>query len=302
MSLSVAVIETSELGDRSYVAHDGEVAVVVDPQRDLDRVEELVADLGVRVAMVVETHIHNDYVTGGFELARRTGAGYLVAAADQVEFDRDAVSDGDERTVGTMSVRVVATPGHTDTHLSYIVRSDDDTQAVFTGGSLLFGSVGRTDLVDPDRTEELTRAQYHSARRLAELLADDAAVYPTHGFGSFCSSGSSAGGDASTIGQERARNDALVEPDEDAFVAKLDRRPDRLPELLRPHGCTQPAGSRRSRPVGPAAGGSVTSCEPGSRPASGSWTCAIAPPTPRSTSAARSASRWAPSSPPIWAG
>ncbi len=92
---------------------------------------------------------------------------------------------------------------------------------MFTGGSLLFGSVGRTDLVDPDRTEELTRAQYHSARRLAELLADDAAVYPTHGFGSFCSSGSSAGGDASTIGQERARNDALVEPDEDAFVAKL---------------------------------------------------------------------------------
>ncbi len=70
MSLSVAVIETSELGDRSYVAHDGEVAVVVDPQRDLDRVEELVAELGVRVALVVETHIHNDYVTGGFELAR----------------------------------------------------------------------------------------------------------------------------------------------------------------------------------------------------------------------------------------
>lgn len=221
MSLSVAVIETSELGDRSYVAHDGAVAVVVDPQRDLDRVEELVAELGVRVALVLETHIHNDYVTGGFELARRTGAGYLVAAADDVEFDRDAVSDGDVRTVGTMTVRAVATPGHTDTHLSYIVSGGAGAPAVFTGGSLLFGSVGRTDLVDEDRTEELTRAQYHSARRLAELLVDDAAVYPTHGFGSFCSSGSSAGGDASTIGQERARNDALVEPDEDAFVAKL---------------------------------------------------------------------------------
>lgn len=221
MGLSVAVIETSELGDRSYVAHDGDVAVVVDPQRDLDRVEELVADLGVRVALVVETHIHNDYVTGGLELARRTGAGYLVAAADHVEFERDAVADGDERTVGTMTVRVVATPGHTDTHLSYIVSAGDGAPAVFTGGSLLFGSVGRTDLVDGDRTEELTRAQYRSARRLAELLADDVAVYPTHGFGSFCSSGSSAGGDASTIGLERARNDALVEPDEDAFVAKL---------------------------------------------------------------------------------
>jgi hydroxyacylglutathione hydrolase len=221
VSLSVEVIETSELGDRSYVAHDGKVAVVVDPQRDLDRVEQVLAELGVRCALVVETHIHNDYVTGGLELARRTGAGYLVAAADEVEFDRDAVADGDERTAGTLRVGVVATPGHTDHHLAYVVHAGDGAPAVFTGGSLLFGSVGRTDLVDPDRTEELTRAQYHSARRLAEILGDDAAIYPTHGFGSFCSSGSSTGGDASTIGQERGRNDALVEPDEDIFVERL---------------------------------------------------------------------------------
>ncbi|GAY10960.1 rhodanese-like domain-containing protein [Pseudonocardia sp. N23] len=221
MGLSVAVIETSELGDRSYVAHDGEIAVVVDPQRDLDRVEALVDELGVRVGMVVETHIHNDYVTGGLELARRTGADYLVAGADAVEFSRDAVGDGDERTVGTLTVRVVATPGHTDTHLSYLVDDGVSMPAVFTGGSLLFGSVGRTDLVDPARTEELTRAQFHSARRLAELLDNDTAVYPTHGFGSFCSSGAATGGDASTIGIERTRNDALVETDESAFVERL---------------------------------------------------------------------------------
>lgn len=73
MGLAVEVIETSELGDRSYVAHDGKVAVVVDPQRDLDRVEKILDDLGVRVGLVVETHIHNDYVTGGFELAAAPG-------------------------------------------------------------------------------------------------------------------------------------------------------------------------------------------------------------------------------------
>jgi rhodanese-related sulfurtransferase len=119
---------------------------------------------------------------------------------------------------------VLATPGHTDTHLAYVVEDTTDpvaAPAVFTGGSLLFGSVGRTDLVDPDRTEELTRAQYHSTRRLADLLPDEAAVYPTHGFGSFCSSGSSTGGDASTVGQERVRNDALLASDEDTFVSKL---------------------------------------------------------------------------------
>ncbi len=219
MTPSVVVIDTPELGDRSYVVHDGTVAVVIDPQRDLDRVEQVVAELGLRVEIVAETHLHNDYVTGGLELARRTGAAYLVNAADEVAFARDAVTSGDERRAGSLRIRVVATPGHTDTHLSYIV--DSGKEVVFTGGSLLHGGVGRTDLIDPARTDELTRAQYHSARRLAGLLNDDVAIFPTHGFGSFCSSGSAAGGSTSTIGAERERNDALVEPDEDRFVARL---------------------------------------------------------------------------------
>lgn len=80
-------------------------------------------------------------------------------------------------------------------------------------------------VVDPQRdvarTDELTRAQYHSARRLAAELPDATPVYPTHGFGSFCSSGAAAGGDGGTIGQEKTRNDALVTDDEDAFVETL---------------------------------------------------------------------------------
>ncbi len=219
--LTVEVIETSDLGDRSYIVHDGAVAVVVDPQRDLDRFESVLSERGVRCALVVETHIHNDYVTGGFELARRTGATYVVAAADDVAFDRRAVADGDVLMAGSIRVRVLATPGHTDTHVAYVMDAGDgESPVVFTGGSLLYGSVGRTDLIDPDRTEELTRAQYRSARRLAAELPDDAAVYPTHGFGSFCSSGSASGGDSSTIGAEKEANDALT-TDEDAFVDKL---------------------------------------------------------------------------------
>ncbi|TIC88305.1 MBL fold metallo-hydrolase [Nocardioides sp. GY 10113] len=220
--LQVEVLETSELGDRSYVAHDGAVAIVVDPQRDIDRVEAALADRGLRCAAVVETHIHNDYVTGGFELARRTGADYLVNGDDPVQFDRLAVGDGDTHEVGGLRITALATPGHTVTHLSYLVEeaSGDEPAAVFTGGSLLYGSVGRTDLVDVERTEELTRAQFHSARRLAELPGD-VRVFPTHGFGSFCSSGSASGGDSSTIADERLRNDALTAADEDAFVETL---------------------------------------------------------------------------------
>ena len=221
----VEVIATEELGDRSYLVHDGTVAIAVDPQRDTDRVQRLLDEVGLRLELVLETHVHNDYVTGGLALAQSTGAAYALNGADGVAFDHEPLTDGQILAAGAMSVRALATPGHTDTHLSYVVTDGGSPlgagTVVFTGGSLLYGSVGRTDLVDPARTDELTRAQFRSARRLAAELPDDTAVFPTHGFGSFCSSGSSAGGTESTIGAERDRNDALVEEDEDAFVARL---------------------------------------------------------------------------------
>lgn len=219
----VDVVDTSELGDRSYVVHDGSAAIVIDPQRDIDRIEAILDEGGLTCAAVLETHIHNDYVTGGFVLAHRVGAQYVLSGEDDVEFDRTPARDGDVLEFGGLRVTVVATPGHTDNHLAYIVQENgtDTGGVVFSGGSLLFGSVGRTDLIDPARTEELTHAQYHSARHLSELLAADVRLYPTHGFGSFCSSGSATGGDASTIGLERTRNDALTTDDEHSFVATL---------------------------------------------------------------------------------
>src|SRR5258708_4395563 len=142
-TMQVEVLSTDELGDRSYVAHDGQVAVVVDPQRDIDRIEQLLADAGVAVDLVVETHIHNDYVTGGYQLRQRTGARYAVNAADPVAFDRIPVHDGDTLEAGTLRVQVVATPGHTDTHLAYVITDTagpDAPPAVFTGGPLRSGN------------------------------------------------------------------------------------------------------------------------------------------------------------------
>src|SRR6516165_1666600 len=96
-------------------------AVVVDPQRDIDRILVLAADRGVAVTHVFETHIHNDYVSGGLALAGETGAAYHVNGADDVAFGRAAIGGGDEIESGAMRVRVIATPGHTWTHLSYVV-------------------------------------------------------------------------------------------------------------------------------------------------------------------------------------
>jgi hydroxyacylglutathione hydrolase len=172
MAIGLVVVETATLGDRTYLVHDGATAVVVDPQRDIDRVLYEAGRLGVRIAYVAETHLHNDYVSGGLALARLTGAGYLVAAAEEVAFDRVPV-----------------------------------------------GTTGRTDLLGTEHTSELAHHQHTSARKLADVLPDGVAVWPAHGFGSFCAAGA-PDADTSTIGREKRVNPALT-LHADAFTERL---------------------------------------------------------------------------------
>ncbi|MDF3298823.1 MBL fold metallo-hydrolase [Streptomyces tropicalis] len=216
----IDTIELEGLGNRHYLAGGRRAAVAVDPPRDVDQVLAAAARRGVRISHVVETHVHNDYVTGGPELARVTGAAYLVPAQARVSFARVPVSDGDTVTVDAgLELRAVATPGHTPHHTSYVLTENGVPVAAFTGGSLLIGTVGRPDLVEPRLTETLARAQHASAHRLATELPDETPVLPTHGFGSFCSS-AQAEGDATTIGKEKALNAALT-TDVDTFVMRL---------------------------------------------------------------------------------
>lgn len=218
--ITVVAVETPSLGDRSYVVHDGEVAFVVDAQRDIDRLLPVLQRAGVRLTHVLETHLHNDYLTGGLALARRTGAAYLLNGDDDVAFDRMPARDRESVEVGGMRVTPLATPGHTFTHLSYAVSTGDDAPvAVFSGGSLLFGSTGRPDLLGAEHTSALARHQHASARRLTDLLDDEVELFPTHGFGSFCSAVQSDATE-STIGAERATNPALAQSEAE-YVAAL---------------------------------------------------------------------------------
>ncbi|WP_409235524.1 rhodanese-like domain-containing protein [Streptomyces sp. PA5.6] len=218
----IDTLEFEGLGNRTYLAGGAAAAVVVDPPRDIDQVIAAAARRGVRIAYVAETHVHNDYVTGGLELARVTGASYLVPTAAHVSFARTPVADGDTVDVDVdagLVLRAIATPGHTPHHTSYVLEQDGRGVGAFTGGSLLIGTVGRPDLVEPRLTEQLARAQHASAHRLAAELDDEVPVLPTHGFGSFCSS-AQAEGDATTIGKERTSNDALT-LDVDTFVQRM---------------------------------------------------------------------------------
>ena len=178
--MHVVTISVPQLGNRCHLVHDGSSALVIDPPRDHEAVEAAAEEAGVTIDAVADTHLHNDYVSGAPGLAARHRADYLLSAEERVDVSRVGVRGGDEVPVGGLRVRVLDTPGHTLHHQSFLVRgSDPETpDALFSGGSLLLGTVGRTDLVDRLLTRHLGRAQWHSARRLATL--DDATTAAPH--------------------------------------------------------------------------------------------------------------------------
>lgn len=219
MPLYVEVIETASLGNRGYIVHDGRTAFALDVQRDYGRWIDAADEAGVTITHVIETHMHNDYVTGGYRLALEVGAEYIVPAESGITFDARELHDGETVRVGDLQVTGYHTPGHTEHHMSYMAETGEK-RAVFTSGGILYGTVGRTDLVAPEKTQGLTEAQYDSAQRLANELPGETGVFPTHGFGSFCSSSAGTGASESTLEQERNLNIAFTTT-KDEFVRQI---------------------------------------------------------------------------------
>lgn len=229
--VELVTITTPGLGDNSYVVAHGGNAVVIDPQRDIERFLAVADDLGATVAMVCETHVHNDYVSGAPALTDATGAELVIPAGSRVAFSFRPAFHLEDIAVDGLTLRPLHTPGHTPEHISYLVLIDGEPIAVFSGGSLLVGAAGRTDLLGSDRAESLARLQFGSIHRLASL-PDAVALYPTHGSGSFCSA-SEVRGSNSTIGEERSTNQLLALAGADAFAADQLRGLERYPSYYR---------------------------------------------------------------------
>ncbi|WP_327344442.1 MBL fold metallo-hydrolase [Streptomyces europaeiscabiei] len=208
------------LGNSAYLVDLGDGrALAVDASRDLRALRTAAERRGLSVAYAADTHLHADFLTGALQLAADDGATVLASAAGHRAFPHTALADGDETDLGGLTLRALATPGHTDEHLSFLLLDGARELGVFTGGSLIVGSAARTDLLGADRADELARAQYHSLRRLARL-PDTTAVWPTHGAGSFCSAPPGAER-TTTIGAQKQANALLAAPDEDTFVRQL---------------------------------------------------------------------------------
>ncbi|HEY2888533.1 MAG TPA: MBL fold metallo-hydrolase [Candidatus Limnocylindrales bacterium] len=208
--MELVPFRTPGLGDTSYLlASDGE-AVLVDPQRDAWRFVDAAKERGWRVTHVLETHVHNDYVSGAMETRAATGAEVVAPARGHYDFAIRGADEGDVLEVGGLRITAAATPGHTPEHLSWFVGGSDGPndappEAVFSGGSLLVGSVGRTDLLGPALANAMAADQQRTLQRFA-ALPDNVAILPTHGAGSFCSAGPATGKWHTSIGAERFAN------------------------------------------------------------------------------------------------
>ena len=237
---------------------------------------------GVRITHIFETHIHNDYVTGGLALARETGAAYHVNADDPVAYERTGVRDGDVIDVSpALRVRVLATPGHTYTHLSYVLEEHGTATAVFSGGSLLFGSTGRPDLLGPGPHPRSgappVRLRAAAGRGTARpdpgdahprvrqlLLRDPVRGHRLHDRG-------------------REGHQPGAHPGRAALRHRASRRAGRLPGLLRAHGPGQHRRSGGAGPV-PTGAGRRPAVAPAARNRGSGWSiCAPAPPSPPGT-------------------
>ncbi len=210
------------LGNSAYLvgSHAAGTAALVDPLRDVDRYRYAAEQHSVRITHVLDTHLHNDFISGARELAAQIGAQVAVSAAAGLGFEHRALSEGDVLPLGAAEVRVLATPGHTPEHLSFLLKPGerDMPQALFSGGALIVGGAARTDLLGHDVCVPLARQLYHTLHDKLLTLPDDVAVYPTHGAGSFCAAPTSSRR-TTTIGRERRTNRLAQARDEDEFVA-----------------------------------------------------------------------------------
>jgi len=219
----IDLFRASELGNTTYLVSDPDrgVAVAIDPLRDVARYLDRADRLGARVTHALETHVHNDFVSGARELRAETGADVGAARDSGLGSPFQPLTEGSEIPVGRWRLRARHSPGHTPHHLSYLLVDGDGGEelAIFSGGALMVGAIARTDLLGPHLATQLALEAFRTIHVRLRHLPDHVAVYPTHGAGSFCAAGSS-GAATTTMARERLSNPFLTTTELMPFIAR----------------------------------------------------------------------------------
>ena len=205
----VEAIPAPELGNASFLVADTDhgVALVIDPLRDIERYLHVASNLNVKLTHALDTHLHNDYVSGCRELAA------------EVDADVSSLDVGADLEVGGITIRAIHTPGHTPDHKSYLLSEGGRQRALFSGGAVMLGAIARTDLFGPHLAVHLALEALSTLQVRLRGLPDDIAVFPTHGGGSFCGTGGRSGHET-TLGQERKTNPFFLTTEVMPFLAR----------------------------------------------------------------------------------
>ena len=228
---TVEAIPAHELGNSSFLVADPDsgVGFVVDPLRDIERYVEAASRLHVKLSHSLDTHLHNDFVSGRRELAAEVGANI------------DELDPGRDLTIGNLTVHAIHTPGHTPEHKSYLLSEGGRPRALFSGGAVMLGAIARTDLFGPHLAVHLALEALTTLQVRLRGLPDDIRVFPTHGAGSFCAAGGGSGHET-TLGNERKTNPFFLTTDVMTFLARALNQP-RYPTYYRDMSAINRAGA-----------------------------------------------------------
>lgn len=212
---------TGCLSEAAYYVEDGSEAAIIDPLRDIDVYLSLAKERNTSIKYIFETHFHADFVSGHLDLAKVTGASIIYGPGTETKFPVHVANDGDTFKIGSLTIKVLHTPGHTLESSCYLLSdTNGKDHCIFTGDTLFVGDVGRPDLAQNDNeisASDMAGILYESLQKKIIVLADDVIVYPAHGPGSSC--GKNIGPDTySTIGDEKKFNYALQAKSKKDFI------------------------------------------------------------------------------------
>src|SRR4029077_13562789 len=218
---TVEAIPAHELGNSSFLVADPDsgVGFVVDPLRDIERYLQVASRLHVKLSHSLDTHLHNDFVSGRRELAAVVGANI------------DELDPGRDLKIGNLTVEAIHTPGHTPDHKSYLLTEGGRPRALSSGGAVMLGAIARTDLFGPHLAVHLALEALTTLQVRLRGLPDYIRVFPTHGGGSFCGAGGRSGHET-TLGHERETNPFFQTTELMPFLARVLNQP-RYPAYYR---------------------------------------------------------------------
>jgi hydroxyacylglutathione hydrolase len=206
-----------------YITSNGEAAII-DPLREVQPYLDRAKRDGVTIKYVFETHFHADFVSGHVDLSKKTGAKIVYGPNAACEFDCISATDGQEFSIGDVTIKVLHTPGHTMESTTFLLKDESGKDhCIFSGDTLFLGDVGRPDLAQKsaDMTQEqLAGLLYDSLMTKIMPLADDVIVYPAHGAGSACGKNMMKE-TVDLLGNQKKMNYALNQPNKEAFVAAV---------------------------------------------------------------------------------